>query len=147
MTKEELALLLNGREYRNEMTPDMVEDAKKSNLVAIYWYSDDWVELNWAIVDEVWAWEWTEFHIRWEEIINLEEIDETLKNLDSDTDYISWLVKKDLESSKVIKAEYDNNDESFLWIIKTEYPHSTFEIKEDWDNFCKWIVLDLNEIE
>ena len=43
MTKEELACLLNGREYGNEISPDEEKLAKESGLIAIFGYSDDGV--------------------------------------------------------------------------------------------------------
>ena len=41
MTAKELAELLNGREYGNEITSDEEKLAKESGLVVVFGYSDD----------------------------------------------------------------------------------------------------------
>ena len=51
MTKEELAAMLNGREYGKEITKAEEEKAKANGLVVIYGYSDDNVELRRHLVD------------------------------------------------------------------------------------------------
>lgn len=52
MTKEELAQRLNGREYRNEITPLDIKEAKDSGLVIVYGASDDLMEFEGAISEE-----------------------------------------------------------------------------------------------
>lgn len=55
MTKEQLAYLLNGREYTNEITKEEEREAKNSGLLVIFGASDDLIELRGAIYDEVGA--------------------------------------------------------------------------------------------
>lgn len=52
MTKEELATVLNGRQYRNEITPEIEKLAKENNLLIIFGASDDLCEFRGAISDE-----------------------------------------------------------------------------------------------
>ena len=49
MTSKELAELLNGREYGEETTPEIIKLAKDNGLVIVYGYSDDNTELEGAI--------------------------------------------------------------------------------------------------
>lgn len=53
MTAAELAALLNGREYRKEMSRDEEQVAKAAGLVVVFGASDDLMELRGAISDEV----------------------------------------------------------------------------------------------
>ena len=53
ITKEELASRLNGRSYRNEITPEEERLAKDNHLVVVFGASDDLVELRGAIHDEL----------------------------------------------------------------------------------------------
>jgi len=43
---------LNGREYRSEMTKEMIQFAKENNLVVVYGASDDLTEFSGSISDE-----------------------------------------------------------------------------------------------
>lgn len=150
ISKERLAEIINGREYREEVTPEIEQVAKASNLVIIYWYSDDWVELRWAINDELWAYNWTDFIIEksWKCIATIDQVEEMLD--DSDIEYdtkeiLNKIYKEHLEkNSTEVVASYD--EDWYSWVIKTDCPHSTFEIMEEWEKFCKWIVINLNDI-
>lgn len=144
ITKERLAEILNGREYRDEITEDEKKEAKEAWLIVVFWYSDDNVILNWAIDDEIWAWGWTSFYIRWNHLLKLETLDEVLDSLDDYEWYLRWLANKDLESSKLIKA-HDDKD-WYTWFIETELSHSTFDIMEDWEKFCRGIIIDKNDL-
>ena len=53
ITKEQLASQLNGRSYRNEITPEEEQLAKENRLVIIFGASDDLVELRGAFHDEL----------------------------------------------------------------------------------------------
>lgn len=150
ISKERLAEIINGREYREEVTPEIEQVAKASNLVIIYWYSDDWVELRWAINDELWAYNWTSFYIskswkllnrRWE---TSNEIDDLDINDNTKTVLKELYIKYLSENAANITADYDTD--WYSWVIKTDCPHSTFEIMEEWEKFCKWIVINLNDI-
>src|SRR3990167_5676412 len=55
MTKEELAEKLHGREYPFNLTKDEIAEAKTAGLVIIYGASDDLLEFEGAIYDEVGA--------------------------------------------------------------------------------------------
>jgi hypothetical protein len=46
MNAKELAKLLNGREYRKEITKEEIQKAKENNLVIIFGYSDDNLEFS-----------------------------------------------------------------------------------------------------
>lgn len=53
MTLKEFASLLDGREYRCEITPEEEKLAKELGFVVVFGYSDDCAELRGAIDDEI----------------------------------------------------------------------------------------------
>lgn len=61
MTKEQLAELLNGNEYRDEMTKEQEQAAKQNNLLVLFGASDDLLEMRGAIRDEVGAYDGGEY--------------------------------------------------------------------------------------
>ncbi len=52
MTKEELAVMLDGRQYLKETTPQIEQLARDNNLLIVYGESDDLCEFRGAIDDE-----------------------------------------------------------------------------------------------
>lgn len=71
MTAKEMAELLNGREYGNEITSDEEKLAKESGLVVVFGYSDDNCEFRGAIDDEVGCYCGGEIHLTKDGIIEL----------------------------------------------------------------------------
>jgi hypothetical protein len=57
MTKEQLAALLNGREYGSEITREESAQAAKDGLVVLFGASDDLAEFRGAIHDEHGCWD------------------------------------------------------------------------------------------
>lgn len=62
-TKEQMAERLNGRQYGRDTTKEDIQLARESGLVIIYGASDDIVEFEGAIVDEIGAYNGTDFII------------------------------------------------------------------------------------
>lgn len=52
MTKERLAMLLDGNEYLEEMTREQERIAAENNLLVLFCQSDDLLEMRGAIHDE-----------------------------------------------------------------------------------------------
>lgn len=61
ITKEQFAELLNGNEYRDEMTKEQECIAKENNLLVVFGASDDLLEVRGAISDEYGAYDGGEF--------------------------------------------------------------------------------------
>ncbi len=135
MQKHELANLLNGREYRHEMTEVEAKQAKEDGLVVIYGYSDDNVELRGAWNDEIGAWDGTTFKINKEGPI---------KN-DCDDDRCPYFKQLLKEAHFYIDAKWDIGE--YSWFIESNYPFSPFEIMEDGENYCRGIVIDIKDFQ
>jgi hypothetical protein len=130
VTKEELATLLNGRQYDHEITKEEEAEAKASGLVVIFGASDDLMELRGAIDEEVGAWEGTTVYLSSEGLIVQE-----CGNSDCPR------FQKALKDSKPVEAIWDS--EGYSWVYETELPHATFDILEDGEKYCRGIVLEL----
>ena len=129
---EVLAEKLNGREYGDETTPEMIAYAKEHGLVIVFGASDDLMEFRGAIDDEAGA---GEVNIdtqgilpEWESVCDRGDKAEIKK----------WLKRE--ENAISITANF-NDDYTFTY--DTTIPHKSFDIKSDGDNYCRGIVFAL----
>jgi len=135
ITKEQLAGILNGREYNNEIFETEEQVAKENNLVVVFGASDDLIEFRGVIYNEISAWRGI--------TIPLDKKGLVLNECDfSECPYF----KRKLEEVKnTIEAVWDSA--GYSWVIKTEIPHSTFEIMEDGEKFCRGIVFSMDDLK
>lgn len=144
MTKEELAAVLNGREYGNEMTKVDIVDAFDSGLVVVFGYSDDNCEFEGFICDEVGCWKGGEIGIFWYNdnwFVNRCE-----KNYidDMEDPGAENAIKEAVKNGNVITAVRCNGE--FAWSYKTTIPHATFNIMESGVPLCQGLVFNINDI-
>ena len=132
MTKEQLAEILNGREYREEITRGEEATAKENGLVVVFGASDDLTEFRGAITDEGGAFGGGEI---------LLDTDGLFVECDSGCEY-SEAAK---EKCKTIKAIWGEG--RFSWQYDTTIPHAKFEILEDGETYCEGIVFDINDLK
>lgn len=57
LTKEQLAAKLDGMDYVEELPDEIIEIAKQNNLVILHGDNRDWVHLDGAITDDIYAYE------------------------------------------------------------------------------------------
>ena len=144
MNKEQFAELLNGRQYRDEITSDEEKLAKENGLLVCFGASDDLFEFRGVIYDEVGAWDGAsafivkkkggELDVMCED--DFEELKETIE--DKGLDF-------ELKTVEVV-AEWCPEDLECSWRIKSDLPHSIFDIMEDGELYCRGIVIDKNDI-
>jgi hypothetical protein len=132
-TKEELATLLNNREYGYEVPYDVGRIAAENGLVIVFGVSDDLCEFRGAIDDEVDAYEGTTVPLSKHGIVINE----------CDDDRCPYYAKKKEKAAK-INAKWCDGD--IAWTFETDIPHATFYIFEDAKIFCRGIVFSLNEV-
>jgi len=146
MNKEQLARLLEGREYREETTDELEILAKANGLVIIFGASDDLMEVRGAIYDELNCCNGGEFGvIKKGDVYDWED--------DEAGTEISVIAKEDQIQSCVIAAK--NKIEAILapkeidasWIYKTELPHAKFNVMEDGELYCVGIVFDIKDLK
>lgn len=138
MTKEELALSLNGRLYGQEINAEEAKQAKAAGLVVLYGYSDDGVELAGAIDDEIGAWNGTTLRVTKQGLLpewdNIDHKDEAAcAKYFEQRDMAQWL----------IKCRWCADPDGPAWAFETTIPHATFEVMEDGDVFCRGIVFSM----
>lgn len=138
MNAKELSALLNGREYRQEITSEEAKQAKADGLVVVYGASDDLMELRGAIYDEADCYDGGSILIdakgalhSWESASESEE---------SAQDYFERKAK-----ARAIEALWEK-EPGYSWTYKTNIPHETFEIVEDGEPYCRGIVFAIADL-
>jgi hypothetical protein len=145
MTKEQLAALLNGRQYRNEITADEEAQAKAAGLLVIFGSSDDLVEFMGATYDDIGAYGGTTFRLcpegllpEWPEWPGAEGL--------SENEAEDYFRRKALGFVD-IEAKWDEG--GYSWVISPppSLPHAVFNVLEDSDNYCRGIVIAMADLK
>jgi len=135
MTKEELASLLHGSEYGEEMTAALEEAAKAAGLVVIFGASDDLTELRGALNDEAGAYDGATHRIDAKGFVpDWDSLDH-----DDEEEMAAYFARKG--GGIEVRAIWDRD--GYSWVIETDAPHATFDIDEGGDSYCRGIVIDL----
>jgi hypothetical protein len=140
MSTNEIAAKLNNAEYPLRIDKELVAAAKAAGIVIVYGASDDLMELEGAINDEVGACNGGTAIIDqkgvlpdWEQLMD-----------DSPTkDEVREYFEREKQSA-AIEAIWDSEGYSFTY--KTSIPHVTFDVVEDGEKYCRGIVLSLSDI-
>ncbi len=137
MTPSDLASILNGREYRIEISDSEEALAKAAGLVVVFGASDDLMEFRGAIDDELSAYDGTTARVSPTGLIpSWESVDK------EDEDAAEAYFKAKLGGYRKIEALWDPG-EDYSWKFSTDIPHATFEIVEDGEPYCRGIVFKL----
>lgn len=134
MNYTDIAKMLNGRPYRDEVTNEIKELAKQDNIVIIYGASDDLMELDGALYDEFGCYDGGTAYLNYDGLF--EDCEENCK--------YSQQIKK---QCKTIEAVWCDENNGFTWSYKTDIPHATFEIYDDEEKYCQGICFDRNELK
>jgi hypothetical protein len=125
LTHTEFAKKLDGREYGSEISREEHKEAHENGLVVVYGASDDLIEFNGCIDEELGCWLGADFGIK-------------IKDMS---------VKEDYQGSKNrIKAIWNDEELGTSWSYKTNIPHSTFNIYEDDDLYCIGIIFSIHDL-
>jgi NTP pyrophosphatase (non-canonical NTP hydrolase) len=134
ITAKEAAAALDGNQYREEGSKELFARMKEAGLVAVFGASDDLLEFRGAIDDEIGAYEGTTaFLVRGGLLVNA-----------CDDERCPEFAAKKKEASTV-EAIWAPKTPDVSWLIKTNLPHETFEIKEDDETYCLGLVLSLSD--
>lgn len=135
-TAKELAAMLTGREYLNEILAEEERIAKNSGLVVVFGYSDDGVELRGAIDDEVGAFNGATIFVRRDgKLLNDPDCCNT------DCPYY----KAAADEAIAIHAIWHDKGGP-CWTFETAIPHETFMIVDEGTPFCEGIVFSLEDV-
>lgn len=132
------AARITGRAYGEELTRDEIAHAKAAGLVVVYGASDDLMEFEGAIHDEVSCYGGGTALVDREGLLDRDQID------DSDDEAIADYVSRK-SGARQIEALWAKED-GYSWTYQTDIPHATFEIVEDGEPYCRGIVFALADV-
>lgn len=154
LTKEQLAAKLNGRRYRDEITPEEERLAKENKLLVIFGASDDLIELRGAINEE----------LGFESVIRLGEHGVPKNKCDDeDCPYYTAQLKRDIKRGIVKEIGVCWGGEGMdslayqllgepTWCFdceKLNNKFSTFDIFDEYEGdreyFCRGVVIDISD--
>lgn len=135
MDAKELAALLNGREYGEVITKPEADQAKRHGLVVVYGASDDLMEFEGAIYDELSAYNGTTAYLTSAGLLENDRHNDECPHF-----------AKQKQSAATIEALWAKEGD-YSWTFKTDIPHETFEIVEDGEPYCRGIVFALADVK
>jgi hypothetical protein len=141
MTVKEWAEKISGFEHPADELDDLNEEIKNDGIIIAYGASDDLLEFQGAVYNEVGAWEGTEARISSRGKGTAFIFDEE-ENTDS-----AEFNREEIEQMQRIKAFWAPKDIDASWKIETEIPHETFDIMEDGELFCRGIVFHVDDVK
>lgn len=144
MKKEELALHLFEIDRREGVSEELVKAAKESGLIIIYGESDDLVEFEGLLYDEIGAYDGTDFIIAKEgEEIPVDEDEGTYRKA---KELEALPIEKGGKFKNLFTAEWCPDGLDCSWRITTDIPHAEFNIMEDGELFSIGIVVDVKDL-
>lgn len=126
--------MLNNCRKGDEVSDEINLLAKENNLVIVYGASDDLIEFEGAIDDELDAYGGRTVYLDKNGII---------KNLCDDEDCLYY--QKIIEKAIFIIAHWHDTG-YYCWSYETSIPHETFDVLEDDGVFCRGIVFSLDNL-
>ena len=123
----EVAELLDGREYRQEVDKELRSKLREDRILVIYGASDDIMCLDGFIHDEAY------------DTIYLKDMD-VLRNV-CEEDRCPYYAQRVASAWTVTPVWHDTGNP--CWTYETALPHTTFEIMEDGEVYCRGIVIDM----
>lgn len=140
MKNEELAELINGREYPFYLTFDEKKICKDAGLVVVYGASDDLMEFDGRFCDEYGCYEGGTVMVDVKGIIP--SWDTMISNEDTEEAFEEYFKRK--PRGREIEAQWDHG--GYSWAYYTTIPHATFEIMEDGEKYCRGIVFNIEDL-
>jgi len=135
MNIQEVADKLNGIQYGSEgevLTLTYCKELRREGIVVVRGYSDDLIEFDGAISDELGAYD----HYFNAKGLVRNECD------DDDCPYFEKMMKDVLYYVKAVWCE----TKEYCWTYDTNIPHATFDVMEDEDKYCRGIVFRLSDL-
>ena len=131
--RDEIAAELDGSEYPLRISRELAERAKLDGVVIVYGASDDLMEFEGAINNEVGAYDDHSAFLTKDGLLENECAND-------DCPHFAKLKK----SVATIEAIW--GDGEYSWTYKTTIPHATFELVEDGEKYCRGIVFNLADV-
>lgn len=133
METKTAAAALNGSEYGQVGSPELLAEMKAAGLVAVFGASDDLMEFKGAIRDEVGAYEGTTVYVTCSGLVEM--AGECCRHAEAAN------AKARAEASRI--EAFWADEPGLSWSYATDIPHETFEVMEDGEVYCRGIVFAL----
>ena len=139
MTKEELAAQLNGIEYpaHRAITKEQIAAAKDACLVILYGASDDLMEFDGAVREEIGCYDGGLA------FVDLQGVLPDRDTLEEDEEITDYSLRK--KNARTIEALWCK-EPGYSWTYKTDIPHATFEVMDDGEHYCRGIIFALSDL-
>lgn len=136
-TLDDLVQLIGDLEYGDNIPETALIRAHQIGAAIIYGYSDDCILVEGTVADEAVAYGGGTFYVDSQGFLPLNS-DLTLGEEVTTLNECRKLVRR---FGKSVKVEVIMEQDGYYWQYKTDWPHKTFEIKEDGEPWCKGIVF------
>lgn len=134
MLLKEFAGLLNGVEYPFDVHEETQNIAQLNGFVIVYGASDDLMEFDGVVYDEIGAYGGgNAFFDEHGLIVN-----------ECDNDDCVYF-KRVMKTAQKIEAFWCK-EKGITWSYETDIPHETFDIIEDGEIYCRGIVFELKNV-
>lgn len=130
VTAKQLAERLSGCDYGLEISNAEIEIAQTYGLVVVYGYSDDNMEFDGAICDEVDCWNGGKAFVSKSRKVYADD----------------GSVPEDAKRN-VIEALWCAPGSDAAWTYRTDIPHEAFNVYEDGELFCVGLVFSLEDLK
>lgn len=138
MKRSELAQRLNGIDLSDPIPRDLLEQAKAGGLVIVHGSSDDLAEFRGAIHDEASIYGGGTVYFDGKGVLlDYDDIDR-----DDEAEMRNYFDRKRLATS--LEAHW-HNEPGASWTYTTAIPHSTFNMLDNGELYCKGIVFSLED--
>lgn len=138
-TTQSIAQKLHCMEYPLYVPKDIAAEAKAAGIVIVYGASDDLMEFEGAIRDEVGAWEGAKV------LLDAKGPLPDWENIESEEQSADYHARK--PHAREIEAIWcPSEPDGASWAYKTEIPHVTFYVMEDGGIYCRGIVFSLADM-
>jgi hypothetical protein len=137
LSKEMLVMVLNGRQYGSEITPDEEAAAKAAGLLVIFGASNDLMSLRGAITDEYYC------YGGGTALIDATGLLPTRDDIEDDAELKSFFAREPL-AKKVVALSCAEGE--YAWTYETSLPHATFEVSADGGQYCRGIVISMADV-
>jgi hypothetical protein len=133
--QEYLAQKLNGMEYGSKISADDLAMAKANDLVIVTGYSDDNIEFDGAINDEIGS---------FDGVVIMMDAQGICQGCEEPCDHCS-AIQRGLAATLKIDAQWSTHD--YSWYIETNIPNAAyFDVLEGEEKFCRGVVFALPDL-
>ena len=134
MTAQEFADYLNKDKKRETVTCEECNLAYESGLVMVYGFSDDLMEFEGSICDEVGCWNGG--------IAYLDESGVWVNECEDDD--CPYAMRERAKCKAIWAIWHDEGNP--CWTYETDIPHATFDIYDDGELWCEGIVFAMSSL-